>query len=1462
MKARDLIVETFFLVTVFALFGISLLSLLDYAVRSGYSQLSVAVLPDSAVIGLLLSGLVLSATRQARLFTLLFAAPLTAICLYILMHNELAGGAEMGPSWVSGLIRMRSELAFVGLSVTLGTALTLFGSLARRLALGVGSAIVLLGFLSQLADFYPFVEGFRLGFKHSANIIANLFSMALGVSVILLALLGERKKREGFFAFPTAGFMAVLVACVSWYLLSLQNSHSVERESNLLLAKTKASIVHTQADRLALLHRVSDRWISQGKLPLARLWQQEVRGYLRDFPGLDLIAILDEDFSPLLQESYDSAQFGALSQFLSNRNNRIWLESVVEHALESGAGHISKIQLQGDGVATAMIAKRLAMPGRKPLVLMASFNIQETMRYLGDQESSGLSLRLYEEGSEVYSSVSEKPDQLSIDVGTIDIPMQDDMKWRLVSTLGRAHTGDLLSYVPSLALLLGLFLSGLLMLSRRLLHLNAERTRNIESLNIELEATLAKQQSLQALNHRIVQFSRDVVCAVDRQGRFIEISPSCEQMFGYTAEQMIGRLHTDLVVPEDLKSTEENFAAVLAGQLVYDFRNRYRHRDGSIINLLWAAHGSAKDGNIVGVAQDITPLSRTQAYAETQRDILSMIARDHYQPDILEAICLMVESMEPEVSCSILLLDAAGKHLHTAAAPRLTDNFTQAIDGVEISDKSGSCGTAAYRHQMVIVEDIATDPLWADYRDLALAENLRACWSFPMLTPDNKVLGTFAIYSKQPSTPSQVQIDYLATAAQLATIAIMRCLDRQTLKTSEQRFRSLFTFNPDSVYSFDLAGHFQQVNDATLSLTQLSEEQIINRHFSELILPADLERTQEYFTAACLGEPQRYESCIVDGRGELLYLDISNLPIIVDGQITGVFGIAKDITESKNSVKQLRLFKQSVESSYNGIVIVDALVEGQPITYVNAGFERITGYSSDEVVGRNCRFLQGSEVVQPGLKIVRDGLAKNTEIHSVIRNFRKDGSPFWNDLYISPLLDDEGLITHYVGVQNDISEERRFQDELSFNASHDALTGLPNRTLLQDRLNQSWQLARRHKRCIAVMFIDLDGFKQINDANGHHLGDLVLMDVADRLLEQVRAGDTVARIGGDEFVVLLPDVTEEKDVIVFVERILAAISKPYLVEGATFHSSASIGITLGDGSVEEPMELIQQADMAMYKAKQEGRNNYQWFTNDLSQHARGRADLRGELQHAIENENFMLYYQPQVESSSGLVVGMEALIRWKHSTRGFIAPMEFISLAEESGQIIPISLWVLDTACRHIRLLSDQGISTLSVAVNISPIHFRRNDFLESITDALDRYDLKPEQLELEITESVLLNHTESTIETLQELRVLGIGVALDDFGTGYSSLSYLKRLPISKVKIDRCFITDIISDSNDAAITQGIISMAHHLSLKVVAEGVEDKSQDAFLREANCDQLQGYYLARPMPFEELQLFLQKNTVM
>jgi EAL domain-containing protein (putative c-di-GMP-specific phosphodiesterase class I)/CheY-like chemotaxis protein len=371
----------------------------------------------------------------------------------------------------------------------------------------------------------------------------------------------------------------------------------------------------------------------------------------------------------------------------------------------------------------------------------------------------------------------------------------------------------------------------------------------------------------------------------------------------------------------------------------------------------------------------------------------------------------------------------------------------------------------------------------------------------------------------------------------------------------------------------------------------------------------------------------------------------------------------------------------------------------------------------------------------------------------------------------------------------------------------------------------------------------------------------VLKEAASRLMEQVRAGDSVARIGGDEFVVLLPDLAQGDDVLPVVERILLTLAKPYQIDGALFQTSASIGITLSDGNVERPMDLIQQADIAMYKAKQEGRNNYQWFTNDLSQSILERVDLRRELQQAIENQDFELYYQPQIDSRNGMVVGMEALIRWNHAVKGFISPIKFISVAEETGQIVPLSLWIFETACRHIRLLADQGMSKLSVAVNVSPIHFRRKDFLENIVTVLTRNKVNPEQLELEITESVLLKDTEQTIETFHKLKLLGIRIALDDFGTGYSSLSYLKRLPLNKVKIDRSFIMDIVSNSDDAAITKGIISMAHHLRMKVIAEGVENEFQCAFLRKANCDVFQGYYFARPMPFAELQIFLRERML-
>ncbi|MGV6393347.1 putative bifunctional diguanylate cyclase/phosphodiesterase [Pseudomonas caspiana] len=716
---------------------------------------------------------------------------------------------------------------------------------------------------------------------------------------------------------------------------------------------------------------------------------------------------------------------------------------------------------------------------------------------------------------------------------------------------------------------------------------------------------------------------------------------------------------------------------------------------------------------------------------ESQRDILGMIASDQHLDEILCAICQMQNAQSPGTFCSILLTDAEGKHLLSGAAPGLPAKYSEAIHGMAIGPREGTCGTAAFRREMVVTEDIAKDPNWERFRSLALGHNLHSCWSLPLLSHEGSVLGTFALYQNRTHTPDELQIQQLACAAQLAVIAIRRERDGQRLEESEQRFRSLFTYNPNPVFALDLVGNIQSVNPAGLKLKPQTATQFIGHHFSLLVAEEDLSRVSQHFSAARAGAPQRFEAQLRDENEKLLTMDISNLPIMVNGEIVGVFGIARDI-----------------------------------------------------------------------------------------------------------------------------SDQKHFERQLSFNASHDQLTGLLNRVSLEDQLILDCHLSRRRKRLLAVMCIDLDGFKSINDSIGHYFGDQVLIEVARRMAEQVRPADTIVRMGGDEFIVLLPDLLRDEDVVPVAERLMASIARPYCIQGIDLHVSASVGITLSDGHLERPMQLIQQADMAMYKAKQQGRNNFQWYTSDLNQRVCEHAKLRNDLQKAIETQSLQLHYQPQIDAHTGRVVGIEALLRWEHPEKGFIPPGVFVPVAEDSGQIIPLSLWVLDTACAQLRQLDEQGITGISMAVNISPMHFQRGHFVQYVQATLEKHGLRGEQLELEITESLLLHNAEQAIETLHRLKALGVRIALDDFGTGFSSLSYLKRLPIDKIKIDRSFIREIPTDHHDAAITQGIISMAHHLSLIVVAEGVETSSQMEFLKGSRCDTFQGYYFARPMPFAALEAFL------
>lgn len=556
-------------------------------------------------------------------------------------------------------------------------------------------------------------------------------------------------------------------------------------------------------------------------------------------------------------------------------------------------------------------------------------------------------------------------------------------------------------------------------------------------------------------------------------------------------------------------------------------------------------------------------------------------------------------------------------------------------------------------------------------------------------------------------------------------------------------------------------------------------------------------------------------------------------------------------------VKNLQLYKRALDSSYNGILIADATKADFPIIYANKSFERITGYALEEVVGRNCRFLQGDIKDEKANAVMRGALQEKKECHVILRNFRKDGSPFWNSLFLSPVADESGRIQYYIGVQNDISDQKKYETQLEYNTNHDALTGLPNRVLLEDRLTQSCQVSHRHHRHVAVLFIDLDGFKLVNDSLGHHTGDLLLVEVAGRIQKQIRPGDTCARIGGDEFVVVLSDLLHEEDIVLVAERILHAINQQFEIDAEEIQLSASIGITSCDGNVEEPMALIQQANSAMYRAKQTGHNTFQWYSKELNRSVGKALVLRNKIQKALISNEFLIYFQPQIDARTGTVTGLEALLRWPQGgDSDFISPAEFIPVAEDSGQIVPLSLWVFEQSCLFNKSLQDRHIAELVVAVNVSSTHFQRANFVSSIEQILKNTGLEPRYLELEITETVLFDNSDLAIHKLKQLKDMGVQISIDDFGTGFSSLNYLKRLPIDKIKIDRSFIKDVISDQHDAAITKGIITMAHLLGLKVIAEGVETKSQVSFLARCLCDEFQGFHFSYPMPTDQVERYL------
>lgn len=720
--------------------------------------------------------------------------------------------------------------------------------------------------------------------------------------------------------------------------------------------------------------------------------------------------------------------------------------------------------------------------------------------------------------------------------------------------------------------------------------------------------------------------------------------------------------------------------------------------------------------------------ARLKMQSENERSVLELLARGRPLPVLLSHLAKSYETMHPGMLCSILLLSSDGQHLEHGAAPGLPAAYCNAIDGVTIGDNVGSCGTAACIRETVIVSDIATDPLWQDYKDLALSHGLAACWSVPIFSTQGHVLGTFALYYPTPRSPLPDELASLERGAHLASLAIERAQ----------------------------------------SETKLSK------------------------------------------------------------------------------------LSQAVEQSSNTIVITDLDAN---IEYANAAFVKATGYSLLDAIGKNPRILHSGKTPQATYDEMWADLTSGKTWRGELINRRRDGTEYVEYAIISPVCMADGRVTNYLAIKEDITEKKQAEVRIKQLAHFDFLTGLPNQLLLKDRVAQVIKLAQRSDSPLAVLFLDLDHFKNINDTLGHRIGDELLIQLATRLKSMVRDEDTLSRLGGDEFILVLPG-TDADGAAHVANKLLEMVAQTCHIEQYELVVTPSIGIAMYPGDGIDFDKLYQSADVAMYRAKRDGRNTFRFFTAEMQERSARRLLLENALRHALEREQFQLYYQPQVSMQDGQVIGAEALLRWHHPELGTVAPVEFIPIAEESGLILSIGEWVLRTAVQQAKTWMDSGQSPIIIAVNLSPVQFRHAHLPELVMQILQEANLPPQHIELELTESMAMDAPLEAIAVMDELYARGIRMSIDDFGTGYSSLSYLKKFKVNKLKIDQSFVRDISDDPESRAIVTAIITLASSMGFQTIAEGVETAGQLAFLRLQGCNEVQGYYFSRPLTVVQFETFM------
>ncbi len=935
-----------------------------------------------------------------------------------------------------------------------------------------------------------------------------------------------------------------------------------------------------------------------------------------------------------------------------------------------------------------------------------------------------------------------------------------------------------------------------------------------------------------------------------RQGS-LEWSDFVYRLFGYEPREFSPeyKIFLSHVHPEDREKVEKTVIEALQKNN-YSLDHRIISRTGEVFHVHEQAEveydGQGTPIRMFGTVQDISERKKIE-------NALDTISNLSYGEDIHEYYNKCIEALAEIYQSDFTFLGKLTddlQHIEVQSVyseGRFVENFTYALEGTPCNDVI-SC------KKELIAEGVSKQ--YPD--DKMLVEmGIESYFGVPLRLANGEVLGLIAILNKQPMKISPWTESILRLFADRIAAYIDYKRSEERVLTSEQDLNNILQEMQDTFYRIDKNHVFVRLSRSVENLLGYRVDELIGTRLINLYVEPEL-------AYRFLDDLEKNHGCVSDYEVALKHKDGSTVWVScnahfyrdLQGNIAGIEGMVKDITQEHYARVQMQKLSSALQHSGDMVLITDA---NGYIEYVNPKFEEITGYTLDEVKGKYTNILKSGVHDEGFYQKLWKTLRGGKTFETVMQNRKKNGDLYFEEKVITPVMDEQGRISNFVSTGRDISERIEYHNKLQFMARHDALTELPNRSYLIEHLNQLIEQASRNKQKFAVLFLDLDRFKNINDSLGHDTGDLLLIELANRISKLIRKDDIVARLGGDEFAVVLNNISEQSTIAAITQKLLDRLADTYCINDREFIITASIGISIFPDHGSDHQTLLKNADLAMYQAKAKGKNTFQLYAEDMGQQIKDQLIMEHDLHNALINEEFVLFYQPQVSMCDDQLVGMEALLRWQHQRTGLVPPDKFIPLLEETGLIIDVGYWIIKRACRQLKQWHEMGFDHLTMSINISAKQFHAAGFVDKLCHIIKFCQLQPHFVKLEITESILMEDQKQTLDTFHTLSEQGFQIALDDFGTGYSSLSYLRRFKVNELKVDKSFIRDVTIDPEDAAITSAIIAMARSLKLDVVAEGVETDEQIYFLSQNQCIIAQGFIYSRPLPAKKLTTLLEEN---